>query len=221
MFELGARNFDLYGDRPGKFLEFRDVVRGVYVKGLDIRLESADSPTLFHIRGTNIRELDERIEADFWQVRRLRTTFLWDRLPHFYSDGTSLFQSDNRGNFTVSPAIRAAFQAAVDGQTPQNVNPALNPLVRAELAKAPASDLRIRGNEVSLRLSIRLGRFELHGRWKSIFSSGSRPKGIGTFARQNIGPGTQPDGLWESIGVEVPEPVRHRTGQLTLGGLLS
>ena len=219
-FEVGGRNFDLYGDRPGKFLETRDVIRGAFVRSLDFHFESATSPYLFFVRGKDLRELDERVEGDFWRVRRYRTTFLWDRLPHFFSDGTSLFQSDG-GNLLVSPAIRAAFQGVVDGQTPQNVNQALYTLVRSELARAPVSDLRIRRDLVSLRQSIRFGKLELHGQWRSIFNRGTRPKGAGTFARQNIGPGTPPDGVWESIGVELPEPVRHRTDELTLGGVAS
>ncbi|MBI2688448.1 MAG: MtrB/PioB family outer membrane beta-barrel protein [Acidobacteria bacterium] len=217
--DIGARNFDLYGDRPGKFFESRDIIRGAYVRNLDLHFHSADSPYMFFLRGSDVRELDETIQSDLWRVGKFRTTFLWDRLPRFYGEGTSLFQSDSRGNLVVSPAIRGAFQTAVDGQPPQLVPPALYPLVRNELSLAPVSDVRVKRDQVSLRQSIRFGSLELHGQWRSIFSRGTRPKGIGTFARQNIGPAG--DGLWESIGVEIPEPVRHRTDQLTLGALTS
>src|SRR5258708_4245095 len=58
-FEIGGRNFDLSGDRPGKFLEYRDVRKGVYVRGLNLSYLSSDSPYMFSFRGSNILELDE------------------------------------------------------------------------------------------------------------------------------------------------------------------
>lgn len=73
-FEIGGRNHDLYGDKPGKFLETRDINRGVFVRGVDVRFESNDSPYLFFLKGTDIRELDEKIKGDFWRVGRFRTT---------------------------------------------------------------------------------------------------------------------------------------------------
>ena len=63
-FEAGGRNFDLYGDRPGKFFETRDIIRGVFVHSLNLRYESTDSPYLFSIKGSNIRELDETVKGD-------------------------------------------------------------------------------------------------------------------------------------------------------------
>ncbi len=219
--EAGARNYDLYGDRPGKFFETRDITKGVYIRGLDLRFESADSPIIFFVKGTDIRERDESVKSDFWRVGKFRTTFLWDRLPYFYSDGTSLFQNAGGGNFLVSPSIRASFQSVVDGQTPPNISPALGPLVRAELSRAPVTDLRVKRDQAVLRQTVRFGRLELHAQWRSVFQRGSRPKAIGTFARGNIGPGTPPDGIWESIGVELPEPVDYRTHHLTAGAIVS
>src|SRR5262245_44516672 len=62
--DTGARNFDLYGDRPGKFLEYRDITRGFYVNGARLRFESPDSPYSFSFNASNVRELDESIKAD-------------------------------------------------------------------------------------------------------------------------------------------------------------
>jgi len=222
-FEAGGRNFGLHGDHPGKFLETRDLIRGAYIRSLDMRFESGESPYIFSLKGSDIRELDETISAVIWRVGKFRTSFLWDRLPHFYSDGTSLFQTAAPGVLVVAPAIRGAFQAAVDGQVPQTIStlaPTLVPMVRRELAVAPVSDLRVKRDQVGLRQTIRFGGLELHGQWRSTFSRGNRPKGIGTFARQNIGGGVG-DAVWESIGVELPEPVDYRTDELTVGALVS
>src|SRR5260370_1072501 len=123
--DLGGRNYDLYGDHPGKLLQYRDFTRGFYVNGIDLRFESAESPYSFHFNASDIRELDETIQAEVWKVGRFRTTFLWDRLPFYYSNGTSLFQSPTPGNLVVSPSIRGAIQGLIDGQPPQNITPAL------------------------------------------------------------------------------------------------
>src|SRR6266566_5410089 len=131
--DMGARDFDLYGDHPGMFLEHRDVTRGFFINGLGLRFESAQSPYSFWFNASDLRELDETIQSDVWKVGKFRTSFLWNRLPRFFSDGTSLFQTAAPGYLIVSPSIRAALQAIVDGQLPQDISPALAPLIRGEL----------------------------------------------------------------------------------------
>src|SRR5258707_9904367 len=51
--DSGVRNYDLYGDHPGKFLEDRDVTRGFFVNGAGIRFESAQSPYSFWFEASN------------------------------------------------------------------------------------------------------------------------------------------------------------------------
>jgi hypothetical protein len=217
--DTGARNYDLYGDHPGRFLEKRDVTRGFFMNGLGIRFESADSPYSFRFNAADIRELDETIKADLWKVGTFRTTFLWDRLPRYYSTGTSLFHSAAPGVLLVSPAIRAAFQSIVDGQPAQLVPAALAPFVRNELASAPVSDLRVRREQAGLRQSVQFGHLKLHVQAKGTLHRGTRPKGLGTFARQGNGPNG--DGVWEAIASELPEPVQYRTTDFKAGGVLS
>lgn len=217
--DVGARDYDLYGDHPGRFLENRDVTRGFYANGVGLRFESADSPYLFWFNASDIRQLDETIQADVWKVGKFRTTFLWDRLPRFYSDGTSLFQSPTPGTLLVSASIRSAIQAVVNGQLPQNISPALGPLIKGELAAVSPTDLRVKNDLAGLRQTVRLGRLELHFQAKTLFNRGTRPKGAGTFARQANGP--QGDGTWESLGSELPEPVQYRTTDIKIGAIVS
>ena len=224
-FDLGARNFDLSGDRPGRFFESRDVIKGVYVRALNLRYESSDSPYLFFLKGSDIRELDETVKADLWRVGKFRTTFLWDRLPHYYSDGTSLFQTASRGNLVVSPSIRAAFQAVIEptglGLPPQSINTAaISAFARRELGAAPVIDLRVKRDQATLRHSMQFGALEVHAQYRSIRQQGTRPKGIGTFARQNIGANIG-DAVWESLAVELPEPVDYRTHAFNVGARAS
>src|SRR5438067_1638153 len=92
-FETGGRTYDLYGDRPGKFLEHRDVTKGFYVRGAGLDYVSDQSPLSFSFKASDVRELDERVSVDISRVGRWKTTFLWDRIPRYYSDGTSLFHA--------------------------------------------------------------------------------------------------------------------------------
>jgi hypothetical protein len=57
--------------------------------------------------------------------------------------------------------------------------------------------------------------WELYFRAQHLRLNGTRPKSTGTFARQGVGPAG--DGVWESLGMELPEPVQYRTTNLTFG----
>ena len=218
--DLGARNYDLYGDHAGKFLENRDVTRGLFVNGASLRYESPKSPYSFWFDASNIHELDETIKTDVWKVGTFRTSFLWDRIPRYYGAGTTLFQTSSPGFLTVSPSIRAALQSVVDGQNPIAISPALGPRVRSELASAPVSDVRVKRDQAGLKQSVRIGEhWEFHVLAKTTFNRGTRPKGAGTFARQATGPAS--DGVWESLGVELPEPVQYRTTSIKAGAVAS
>jgi len=94
--DIGARNFDLAGDQPGMFLEHRDVTRGFFVNDAGLHFVSAQSPFSFRFNASNVRELDETITAQLSKAGKFRTTFLWDRLPRYYSTGTSLFHAATR-----------------------------------------------------------------------------------------------------------------------------
>src|SRR5712692_9655115 len=221
--DAGARTFDLSGDQPGMFLEHRDITRGFFVNDAGLHFVSAKSPFSFRFNASDVRELDETIAASLSIAGKFRTTFLWDRLPRYYSTGTSLFHAAAPGILIVSPAIRAGFQALIDGQTPQpptNISPALAPFARAELAAGTVSALRIQRDQAGLRQTGRIGRVELHVQAKSTLSRGNLPKGTGTFARQNIGAGVG-DGVWESLGTEFPEPTEYRTTDFKAGAVVS
>jgi len=220
--DAGARTFDLSGDQPGMFLEHRDITRGFFVNDAGLHFVSAKSPFSFRFNASDVRELDETIAASLSKAGKFRTTFLWDRLPRYYSTGTSLFHAAAPGILIVSPAIRAGFQALVDGQpAPAVVGGPLPPFARAELAAGTVSALRVKRDQAGLRQTARFGRLELHVQAKTDFRRGNRPKGTGTFARlvnANVNFG---DGRWESLGTELPEPVEYRTTDFKAGAVVS
>src|SRR5437879_11408455 len=59
--DSGVRNFDLYGDHPGKILENRDITNGFFVNGAGIRYEAPKSPYSFSFEASNVHELDATI----------------------------------------------------------------------------------------------------------------------------------------------------------------
>jgi MtrB/PioB family decaheme-associated outer membrane protein len=218
--EFGVSTYDLDGALPGKFQEYRDVPRGFFLRALDLTFVDKDSPYIAWLRARDVREQDQRIEAEVWRVGLFRTQVSWDEIPRFYSRSPTLEQVTGPGILQVSPAIRAAFQGAVDGQPPQNVPPSFFDLVRSELAVAPRVDVGFRRETGSFRQSVSpADGLELHFGALHIHKSGSRPVGTGTFARQAIGPAG--DGIWEALGVELPAPIDDRTDSLNVGTRLS
>ena len=215
----GGRNFNLSGDHPGRFLENRDITKGYFINGINLRFESEPSRFSFHLNASNIRELDETITADLSKIGKFRTSFKWDRIPRFFGAGNSFFDETSPGNLVVSPAIRAGFQANVDGQPAQSVPASLAPFARAEAAAIAPTDLRVKWDRVGMKHSIRFGRLELSAKAQTTFQRGSRPKGAGTFARQGTGP--QGDGVWEALGSEMPERLDYRTTDLRFGAKVS
>jgi MtrB/PioB family decaheme-associated outer membrane protein len=218
--EFGVSGFDLDGALPGKFQEYRDVPRGFFLRALDLSYLDKDSPYIAWMRARDVREKDQRIEAEVWRVGLFRTELYWDEIPRFYSRSPTLEQLTGPGVLQVSPAIRASFQGAVDGQPPQNIPPSFFDLVRGELAVAPRVDVGFRRETGSFRQSVSPSdSLELHVGALHIHKSGSRPVGTGTFARQAIGPAG--DGIWEALGVELPVPIDDRTDSLNVGTRLS
>ena len=218
--EFGVSTYDLDGALPGKFQEHREVPRGFFLRALDLTFVDKDSPYIAGLRARDVRERDQRIEAEVWRVGLFRTELSWDEIPRFYSRSPTLEQETRPGFLQVSPAIRAAFQGAVDGQPPQNVPPSLFDLVRGELAVAPRVEVGFRRETGSFRQSISPADFlEVHFGALHIHRSGTRPVGTGTFARQAIGPAG--DGVWEALGLELPAPIDERTDTLNTGARLS
>ena len=215
--EFGGRLVELDGDKPGKFQETRQVPKGPFIRNIDLNFEKADSPYFFTFKGQEIGERDERFGVEAGRIGKYRTQFLWDQVPLYYSTGRTLFTSTTPGVLTVDPTLRATLQAVPDaGNPPQTLGPTLPALVRAAVQNAPTIELRVRSDQLLVTQYYRPTKnWELFFRAQQIRLNGTRPKGTGTFARQNVGPAG--DGVWESLGMELPEPVDYRTTNLTFG----
>jgi len=215
--EFGGRLLELDGDKPARFQETRQVPKGLYLRNINLNFESANSPLFFRFEGLEIRERDERFRGEIGRVGKYRTRFMWDQIPLDYSTGRSLFVSTLPGVLTVDPNLRAALEAVPDARNPpQTLGPTLPALVRQAVQNAPTIQLRVRSDQLLVTQYFRPTKnWEFYFRAQHIRLNGTRPKGTGTFARQANGPAG--DGVWESLGMELPEPVDYRTTNLTFG----
>jgi MtrB/PioB family decaheme-associated outer membrane protein len=215
--DFGLRLVDLSGSKPGKFEQFKDYRNAPTLRNAFLKFESANSPMFFDARVQEAGERDARYKTEFGRIGKYRFQFMWDQVPHYYSTGTTLHSLTSPGLLTVDPNIRATLQAVPDaGNPPQTLGPTLPNLVRQFVRTAPVIRLRTRSDQLFVEQSFQPNKnWEFYFRAQYLRLSGTRPKSTGTFARQGVGPAG--DGVWESLGAELPEPVHYRTTNLTFG----
>src|SRR5215213_264139 len=215
--QVGATIRSLEGDRPGKFQETRDFPFGPVLQGIHMKFESAESPFFLEAEGLELGERDRRVSAEAGRVGKVRTRFLWDQLPHYFSDGRTLHVSTAPGFLAVAPAIRARLQAVPNaGASASQLGTALPTQVRQEIQAAAPVQLRVRFGQLLVDQSYHPNKnWELYFRVQYVSRNGTRARPTGTFARENVGP--LGDGVWEALGMELPEPVSYGTTNLTFG----
>src|SRR6266542_2059030 len=77
---VGVSGYDLDGKLPGRFQQYREVPRGFFLSALDLEYLNKDSRWLISLKAKEVRERDQRIEADAWSVGRARTQIYWDEI---------------------------------------------------------------------------------------------------------------------------------------------
>ena len=216
-FDIGGHIRQVQGDRPGKFQETRDFPKGFYMRNLYLNFESADSPFLLSLKALEIRERDQSYSAEAGRVGKFRTRFLWDQVPHYYSDGRSFYMSAAPGVLTVNPALRASLEAAPNaGAATSQVGAQLPALLLQQLPTESVVDHRVRWDRLLVTHSYYpTENLELYFRAQRLHLNGVRPKPTGTFARESLPPIN--DALWEALGSELQEPVDYRTTNITAG----
>lgn len=223
--EVGAQTRDTQGGHPAKFQEVRDVPKGFFAQNLKLDFNSADSPYTLSLKGTEIRERDQRFTVDLEKIGKLRTQFMWDQIPHSFGTGTSFLQQTSPGYYAVSPSLRAALQAVTQGDATRTpVNGPLPTLVRQNLLSAPTTDVRLRRDQALFRQSYQASEnIELHMQFSWLRNNGSRPMSAGTFLRRAVPANGLADigGVWEGLGQEFLEPLDQRTYALNIGAHFS
>lgn len=217
--DVGIRTFDLSGEHPGKFEEYRDFTKGVTIRNLFLNFETPNSPYILNFKGLEMGERDQRFSAEAWKIGKFRTKVLWDEIPKYYDKGRTFSLNNAQGLLAVNPDMRARLQAAPNsGAGASTLGNALPNQVRQELPFEATEQLRVRTEQFLFTQSYRPSKFwELFVRGQNVRMSGIRPRPTGTFASENTGPAGDP--VWEALGVELPEPVTYRTTNLTFGTL--
>ena len=223
--EIGAQIRETQGAYTAKFEEVRDVPKGLFVQNLKLDLDSVDSPYFIRFRGTELRELDQRITLDAGRFGKYRAKFVWDQTPHHFGIGQSFLVKTAPGVYSVSATLRAQLQAlTLPDSTRTPANGPLSTLVRQELLTAPKTEVRLRRDRATFRQSYQAtDNVELHAQFSWLSNRGTRPMSAGTFVRRNLaGPPPAPvapdiGGIWEGIGQEFLEPLDQRTYDLKIG----
>ena len=236
----GVSGYDLDGQLPGKFQQYREIPRGFFLSVLDLKFLNKDSPWLLSLKATEVRERDQRIVADAWRVGTARTEISWDEIPDFISNSPTLFQNTARGVLTVSPSIRSNLETLLGGPSgapqprpnPPGIPPAFIAAAAAAIAAAPTVEIGTRRETGFFRQTWTPNDdVELHFQAGQIRKHGNIAWATGTFARQNLFPvpplatpcAGRPttispcDGFWEALGAELPAPIDWRTDELTGG----
>jgi MtrB/PioB family decaheme-associated outer membrane protein len=221
-FDIGGNVRPVAGDRPGKFQETRSFPEGPYLRNFYFDFNSVASPFFLNLKGLELGERDRRVSAELGRVGKYQARFLWDEIPHFYSDGRSFHVSTAPGVLSVDPALRARLQAALPvSNAPGSavVNTSFPASVRQELQSQAGVELRVRWNQLLLTQSYRPNEnWEFFLNAQNLRRNGVRPRPTGTFANENsTDPALRGDLLWEALGMELPEPVDYRTTNITLG----
>ena len=222
--EFGGNFRSVKGDRPGKFEENREFPKAFFIRKFNLIWATPDSPYSVKLKGQELGERDERYSAELWKVGRFRTRLMWDQLPTDYSTGRTFHLPAGPGLLVVNPDIRARLQAAVPESAPgaTTIGTAIVTQMGQELPNAAVMQLRVSWDQFLVTQSYRPSKnWEFYFRAQHLRLNGTRPRPTGTFARENNFPTTavptQFDGVWESLGSELPEPVRYATTNLTFG----
>ena len=219
--EFGGQLRDITGDHPAKFQETREVPKGLYVRNIDLKYQTLDSPNIFSLKAREIRELDQSFTAEARKVGKYRAQFVWDQTPHYFGTGQTFLRLTGPGLYQVSPLLRAQLQSlTLPDSTRTPANGPLANLVRQELRTTPTIEVRLRRDQALFRQSIHLtNRVEVFSEVSWLRNRGSRPMSAGTFVRRPAAANGLADigGLWEGIGQEFPEPLDQRTTDFKVG----
>ncbi|HKC63557.1 MAG TPA: MtrB/PioB family outer membrane beta-barrel protein [Pyrinomonadaceae bacterium] len=215
-FDTGASFRSVRGDKPGKFEENREVPKTFFLRNFKFQFESPDTPYFLNFKGLEVGERDESFGAEVRRVGKFRTQVYWNQIPHSYSTGRT-FHLGADGLLAVNADLRAALQAVPDAGAPASqLGPTLPTLVRQAVQNQATLNLRVRSDQFWLTQSYHPTKnWEFYLRVQHVHLKGTRPQGTGTFAREGNGPAG--DGVWETLGMELPLPEDYRTVNLTLG----
>jgi MtrB/PioB family decaheme-associated outer membrane protein len=206
-FEIGGQIVDVSGERPSKFEEAKRVREGFMLRKFRIASNPALNPAFFNLVGRGASERDERYLLDMGRFGKFHTTAEYARFPLLYARGArSLLSYSGAGTLTVPDNVQQTLQnaAVVD----------LSGLVNGFIAQSRALNLRTQRAMLEIKQTVNLtSHWSARARFVDIKKYGSRPMGTGSYERI----GTPSGDTFRVLSIELPEPVDHRTRDLTVG----
>lgn len=206
-FEIGGQIVDVSGERPSKFEETKRVREGFMFRKFRIASNPALNPAFFNLVGRGAGERDERYLLDMGRFGEFRTTAEYTRFPHLYARGArSLLSYSGNGVLTVPDNIQQTLQNAASADLPG--------LVGGFVAQSRSLDLRAQRAMLEIKQTVNLtSHWSARARFVDIKRYGSRPLGTGSYERI----GTASGDTFRVLSIELPEPIDHRTSDLTVG----
>ena len=206
-FELGGQFTDVSGARPSKFEETKQVREGFLFRKFRISSNPAFSSSFFNLVGRNAGERDQRYLLDMGSFGRFRTKAEYTGFQHLYSQGSrSLLTYSGNGVLTAPDNIQQTLQNAASADLPA--------LVNNFISQAPQINLRLQRSFLNIKQTVNLTEhWSLRARISDIKRYGTRPRGNGSYERV----GTASGDTFRVLSTELPEPVDHRTTDVTIG----
>lgn len=107
--DFGGRWFNVNGDEA-RHQRYRDLTPGGYVS--DAALTRRGEEWTFDAHAWNIGYRDQKYEAEYRLVGRLKTSFVWDQIPMFISrDTRTLFVETSPGTLRIDDSIQQSIQS--------------------------------------------------------------------------------------------------------------
>lgn len=204
---LGGVFREVTNRHSSRFQYGRDVPRGFFLQDFAFTAETPGRPWHLDISGKSVRERDQQFRLGYDRFGKYRLDARWDQ--HFLSVADniqSLHTATSKGVLQVPDLIQQQLELAPDSQLPALVNDILSatPFGRLQLVrrKLTVHQEYLPGGNWHLRVDV-----------SNEIRSGDRRVSVGSYART----GTPQGNMFNTPGIEVPEPIDYRTTEVTAG----
>lgn len=188
---------ELYGDRPTKFNEYRDVVTGPQGQNEILMVGSTGSPIYGYVEGFDVLRRDQSVLVEFGKLGSYKAAFEFNQIPHNFSRSARTIEQDiTTGTYVVDNGIQNELQGMSAANQADRIS-----LLTPEFTER---DLDVKRTRYNWNLNAWLSD-ALHMDLKAGLEDreGLRKKGTGTYMRTGD--------TFEIRGIELPEPVKYQT----------
>jgi MtrB/PioB family decaheme-associated outer membrane protein len=204
---VGAAIRDVTSGHSSRFRYGRDLPRGFYLQEFVLSGEVPGRPWRFDISGKQVGRGDQQFRFSYDRFGKYRMDARWDQ--HFFAVADNIQTPDTatmNGVLEVPDSIQQRFEATPDSDLPA--------VVSDVLSKTPFGQLYLIRRKLTVRqeyLPWRNWRLRLD--LSNETRSGDRRLSVGSYVRTSTPAGD----LFNTPGIEVPEPTNYRTTEVRAG----